>query len=384
MRKQNIPITLLACIVTLFTNTQLTNAGDLNPPTGSVGSTMKPLDDVEPRISVTSLSGDANALYVITTSGSYYLTKNITGQANKDGIRVEASDVTIDLGGFALIGVAGSEHGISDNGPGSLKRVRIINGTIRDWGVNGVSVQFASGELRNLRATGNGSNGLVIGGPSLVLDCAATDNGSDGIWTSGIIRDCAASSNNGQGITVGAKSEIHDCTSSNNGAHGINMSLGEGVIATCSALTNGLSGINVGSGTTVMNCTANQNQIDGIIALNGCTIRGCTTYRNTGDGIQVAAACTVAGNTCHENGFSSGNGAGIHATSVATRIEGNTVTDNDRGIDVDGTGNFVAKNRASSNSTDYDIVSGNAVASIINVAGNGNFSTSSTLSNLRY
>ena len=58
------------------------------------------------------------------------------------------------------------------------------------------------------------------------------------------------------------------------------------------------------------------------------------------------------------------DGAGIHVTGRANRIDGNTVTRNDRGIDVDAGGNLVVRNDASLNTTNYDIVAGNTNANV--------------------
>ena len=92
-------------------------AGDLTPPAGPVAPTMKTLDEVEPRtaINLTNTPGDADSVYRITASGSYYLTGNITDQADKSGIEIATSGVSIDLNGFALIGVPGSGAGMGDD-----------------------------------------------------------------------------------------------------------------------------------------------------------------------------------------------------------------------------------------------------------------------------
>jgi parallel beta-helix repeat protein len=86
---------------------------------------------------------------------------------------------------------------------------------------------------------------------------------------------------------------------------------------------------------------------------------------NTGDGIRVNSDCTVRGNTCRSNGFGAGDGAGIHAISSDNRIEGNNCTDNDRGIDVDAAGNFIARNTCSGNATNWDVVAGNVCLVVI-------------------
>jgi len=79
-------------------------AGDLNPPAGPIVPTMKPLDQVEPRvvISTANTPGDADSLFRITQPGSYYLTGNVAGVAGKSGIEVAAADVTIDRIGDAV------------------------------------------------------------------------------------------------------------------------------------------------------------------------------------------------------------------------------------------------------------------------------------------
>ena len=54
-----------------------------------------------------------------------------------------------------------------------------------------------------------------------------------------------------------------------------------------------------------------------------------------------------------------------HATSSDNRIEGNNVTDNDRGIQVGLNGNIIIRNTAAANTTNYDIVSRNVFGAIV-------------------
>ena len=51
----------------------------------------------------------------------------------------------------------------------------------------------------------------------------------------------------------------------------------------------------------------------------------------------------------------------IHTTSFDNRIEGNTCTGSDRGIDVDLAGNIIIKNTCSGNTNNWDIVAGNVI-----------------------
>lgn len=115
-------------------------------------------------------------------------------------------------------------------------------------------------------------------------------------------------------------------------------------------------GIVADNGSMITDSTARNNGDDGIYAGSGCTVRRCTARGNTEDGIQVSGDCTVAANTCNYNG-NGDDGAGIYAIGTDNRIEDNLVTDNDRGIEVDFSGNIIVRNTASGNTTDYDIAS---------------------------
>ncbi len=97
---------------------------------------------------------------------------------------------------------------------------------------------------------------------------------------------------------------------------------------------------------------------------NATTIQNCASTSNEGDGIKITNDCVVRRNLCQANG-SSGDGAGIHATSTDNRLESNNVTDNDRGIDVDAAGNLILKNTASGNTTNFDIAANNVFGAIV-------------------
>ena len=91
----------------------------------------------------------------------------------------------------------------------------------------------------------------------------------------------------------------------------------------------------------------------------------------------------VRGNTCDSNG-NAGTGAGIRTDFTDCRIEGNNVTDNDRGIAVAAAGNVIVKNTASGNSINYEIEANNVFGAIVDrtapasAAVSGNSAASST------
>ncbi|MEZ6164179.1 MAG: hypothetical protein R3B67_07050 [Phycisphaerales bacterium] len=124
------------CPVAVLVLSGSTLAGPLIPPVGPIASTMRTLQQVEPRmpIGLDTTPGDANSTFKITQPGSYYLTGNIVGVVGKSGIEIAASGVTIDLGGFNLSGNGPSvvTHGINYS-VASLNSVTLLNGTISNW-----------------------------------------------------------------------------------------------------------------------------------------------------------------------------------------------------------------------------------------------------------
>src|SRR5438552_610996 len=63
-------------ITTIIATVVWVNAGSLAPPAGPVAPTMKPLDEIEPRIAIDAINtaGDAGSIFKVTQPGSYYLT----------------------------------------------------------------------------------------------------------------------------------------------------------------------------------------------------------------------------------------------------------------------------------------------------------------------
>jgi parallel beta-helix repeat protein len=345
-------------------------SGPLDPPAGPIAPTYKTLSEVEPRIAInlTNTPGDANSLFKITQPGSYYLTGNITGVANKHGIEIVVSGVTVDLNGFDLVGVATALDGVSATVV-NLTNIEIRNGSVRNWGDEGVDlflVNAMDSVVRDVRSSGNADVGITAGNGCTISGCTASANNSAGILAGNgcTISGCTSHDNSLNGIDAGFGCTISGCTSHDNIANGITAGNGC-TISGCTSHDNIRNGIDAGFGCTISGCTSHDNSANGIDGSNGCTISGCTARTNILNGIQVFSQCTVFNNTCSTNGSGTGNGAGIHATGNDNRIEGNNCTGADRGIDVDATGNIIIKNTCSGNTVNWTIVANNVVGPIL-------------------
>jgi len=449
-----ITATLSIVCLTLYVHAQ----GSLTPP-AAPAPTMKTLQQVEPRVDVMTLTGDAQSEIVITNSGSYYLSANL--DVNKgDGIRIDAPSVTLDLNGFEIRRVSGGGGGV-DNGVnivGGNDRIKVINGSIIDfsygiqsyypqaraclfakltvsgcanYGVNGgesarvidcivhdnpgIGILMLTGSsISGCAVFGNqGAYGIYAGNGSTINDCTVSFHqgtpGSYGIYasngssingctvndsqvaraiytgTASLIKDCTAYNNQGiYGIYASSGSVINDCVSYNNlGTSGITLG-GNGSITGCSSYSNdgtGSSSYGIFAGDSCMvtecsstgnsntNTSSTVNQGIGIYVGWRGVVKNCNASLNKGDGIQAVGRTLVEGNLCSSNG-NGGDGAGIHITQTDNRIDGNTVTSNDRGFDVDATGNLIIRNSASGNTTsNYDYVLPQTIGPIISATG---------------
>ena len=311
IKKNSSKVVFLAVIVLVCSWAILSDAGSLNP-SAPPAPTMHTLEDIynevgniistDPRVNVQSLPSSSSAIYVISQSGSYYLTDNITGETDKHGIEITANDVTIDLNGYALIGQGKTDgttgHGII--GPG---RICVMNGSIINWREDGINLGHYS-RISNITVADCGGNGICVGDYGAnIKRCTSSGNNLIGIYAgeNSTISDCTAKSNSGIGIQVGPGSSITQCIASwNGGSCGIYADSGSSVFG-CTAQYNTSDGIWAWEGSVVNSCTSSRNFDDGIEGRGeGVTIVNCNSFRNTGTGIE-AENSLVLGNCSVRN-----------------------------------------------------------------------------------
>lgn len=405
-----------------------TIAGDLTPPAGPISPTFKTLTEVEPRIAInaTNTPGDADSVFRLTANGSYYLTGTISAATGRSAIEIDGDDITVDLNGFRIRGSDVDVIRVNGNRRG----VSIRNGSVSNalgMGINAGSATDALIEDISVRTTGG--NGIVAGDRARILNCAVND-ALIGIVAgeNSVVTGCTSESNASHGFDIDQGSSISRCTASNNLGRGI-YHRGRGSIVESSALANGEEGIRAENTVAVKNCTSSINTGRGIFLTLNANVQGCATWQNGSDGIVVGNHSVVANNTstnntgagiqatnnstihdntssfntshgirifgetlvsrnnCTGNGFSTGAGSGIFSSGDNSRIDENNCTNNSIGIEVTGAGNIVLRNTCAGNGAavgdEFVIVAGNAVGTILNVAG-ATVTTTTTYANLEF
>ncbi len=270
-----IPLTAgLLCGAALL-NARVTGQPSIDPPAGPITESQR--FGVGTAINATNTPGDTDALFKITSPGSYYLADHITitdlttVSGKPFAIEIAADDVTIDLNGFTIArrllsnpigrqegdaerGAAAPPAGsaaitTSDSGSNGL---RVSNGNIRgfEYGVRTTAFNFgglsgSDSALSNLDIDSPGPNGrgIVVSNGWTITNCYVRA-GRDGIVTDALSLGGATADTRITGCTVvagqiGVSSDyalIEGCVVTG-GAAGIDSS--DSVIRGCVVVSDG-------------------------------------------------------------------------------------------------------------------------------------------------
>ncbi|MCB2156468.1 right-handed parallel beta-helix repeat-containing protein [bacterium] len=298
--------TALALALTSICSAQ----GPLTPP-GTPAPIMKSLDEIYTAaeasgpigipINQETVPGGAVATFLITEPGSYYLTENLTGEENKDGISVTADDVTIDLHGFTLTGVPNSKIAIN---AASSSNFRVSNGTVRTWPEGGV-VGYIHTRIDGLLVYDCGGAGISTSGSAIMRNCRVVSSASTAYYAGDLayLENCTAASGDGAGFAFGGGCVIRNCTAINNG--GVGFAQGSG------------------GGSILENCVSNLNNPDGFSLCAGNIVRNCVAYKNT-TGIYLRCGKNMVTENLIRN-----NDTGITASTNGSEVVyGNTLVGN--------------------------------------------------------
>ncbi|MDB6020617.1 MAG: hypothetical protein JWQ04_474 [Pedosphaera sp.] len=331
-------IQVAAALLLSTLNHQLSTAfaqGSLTPP-GAPASSMKSLDQIEPRTPISS------APFAIAKPGSYYLTTNVTVSAG-NAITINTSQVTLDLNGFTISSTAPSASGTGILLAATNTDVTILNGHITGGVTNSAGVFSGSGFANgifytnsspfNVHVTGVSvsgclSNGIQIGvaNSTIVESCTVKTVGNYGIYADNVSRCTVKECGNTGILSEMASDSRADCVGNGVGINSGNVqncygnNVGNGVGLGATVANNSTGNSTAGYGMTAVNannCYASSSGANPAISVNmanncygqcsgsgtGLLVNGTATgsfgYSFTGIGINahIANSCTVGGGT---------------------------------------------------------------------------------------
>ncbi|CAN5851498.1 hypothetical protein BH11PLA1_BH11PLA1_12120 [soil metagenome] len=276
--------------------TRLAAAGPLSPPAGAVSFTGKTAEQIEPRIDIETMLSGSGASRLISAPGSYILTRNLTVPDGQSGIRISASDVTLDLNGFALSGGPGSPAAIFIDPSPSGQPQR--NVTVRNGSVAG---------------TQQGVYSLLLGRNLHISNLTARDCSDSGFRLRGTRLEHCGAANCNTGFT------LNNCHARNLGVETcpVGISATESVVDLAHVYDTTI-GVDL-TDRSVLADSVIDLATTGIRPRNNCIVRGCAVFNCLQYGIDITsldglgADNFIEGNLvslCQVKGIRA-NGAGI-------------------------------------------------------------------------
>ncbi|MBL8876836.1 MAG: hypothetical protein JNM86_13655 [Phycisphaerae bacterium] len=347
---------VLGCSASLLAAALLL-AGPLTPPPGPISSTYKTLAEVEPRVAINTINtpGDANAMAIIDSPGSYMLTADLVAVGGRSGIRIESDNVSIDLRGFSVNGAASpNTFGSGIYTSNSRRNISVRNGNVRNFGGYGITGPMTVAHFEDLSVSDNKLGQLEV------------FNASDSIAKNIRVRATSGEMN----LQLGPNSLVEGCTIEGGFA---GIFIASGTVTRCTV--NGVAGVGIhcGSGLVsdcvVTGITNSGSFNNGSIVADGTVrIERCVVVNSVAAGVFLGGDCQVTDCTfkfCAK---------GVNASqfqSGKSRIEGNSFVSCTSAVSLDTAGHLVVSNRFSQNTTNINAVAGSTIGEVINLAGGG-------------
>jgi parallel beta-helix repeat protein len=265
--------------------------------------TGKPLAEIEPRVAVNdeNTPGHSTASFIITKAASYYLSGNVGVGSESVGVLIEASNVTLDLNGFSIIGKDSTTSAAGVAVASGCSDVAVVNGFIAECR-HAVLGEEADARMlvRNVHARNTQNEAFFLPQQSVVEDCTLVDSGGIVVGDHCRVSRCVVLGGGYVGIATGGQCVVEDNQVSQVPQEGISTRTGsivEGnVVQSCG------SGIRVGSGSNTL-------------------VRSNDVLNNTGIGLRAdTAGNTVSGNTVRGNGTNYQFVAGNHLELLISQI----------------------------------------------------------------
>lgn len=298
--------------------------------------------------------------YIISASGSYVLTGNLTPPTGVSALVINENDVEIDLNGFALIAglpTAAGVYGV-DNASGYWN-LSVRNGTIRLFGGAGINSPFNQNGPRVQNVTFRNNEIGIDAVDCVIVESLFYNNTDRGIRANGCkIENNVVRNSEGSGIDARNSVIVHNTIQENGAIDG-----GGGILAVGSTINENVLVGNYGFGVSdtlgappgpvpappgvpfvppvlgpIPSMPSNvitKNVVDGVFAgpgigiyTNSSALIDDNTVSNwTYDGIVCGIACSLKGNKVHSNNISAGGNGGVTVGHGST-VTANSITHN--------------------------------------------------------
>ena len=322
---------------------------------------------------------DGNTSFVISKSGSYILVGNVTMKTDYSCISIRADNVTLDMNGHTLAGLAmvAGNWGIESVDISSGKtydNITVTNGTVTNFSDGGLNLGHYA-RVSNVTTYANKGKGIECRNSSIVENCHSYKNFWHGIAVgkNSIVRNCTCRENDGGsyddcfGISAEMRSVVENNICEENKNSGDKK---------CGGIS--ITGGRVCGNVCSSNKTKGTGECYGIFAI-ASVIRGNYCEGNTSTeadyvfGIQANANSIVEGNTCIINYSESSIGTGIGINLLFNCRAVNNICDAN-GLDLQNQGGFgirlaESQNYLTGNNCSTQLAGGNGKAIGIYVMG---------------